>query len=209
MVYFDPETKKAVIAYRGTQIGDLSKNRTGWRDLGADAATYLGLQSLNNRYANAEKVAHAAIAKYGKDNVSLTGHSLGGSQAQYVSRKLGLAADVYNPFGGPGELLNNNYKNVDAHVTHGDPLNWFPMMFDQYKTKEVSFDPEIRYVAKHWPQFAQGAVNAAAGNYGGAVRAVIPRDPVQLIRDLHGIQQWTNNRQPLFTARLGHGVVFS
>lgn len=209
MVYVDPVTKKAVVAYRGTQIGDLEHNRTGWRDLGADAATFLGLQSLNNRFTNAQKVAEAAIAKYGKDNVSLTGHSLGGSQAQYVSRKLGIPADVYNPFGGPGELLNNNYKNVDAHITHGDPLNWFPMMFNQYKSKEINFDPEIRYVEQHWPQFAQGAVLAAGENYGGAIRSIIPRNPIQLIKDVHGIQQWTDNRKPMFSARLGRGVVFT
>ena len=85
---------KAIISYRGT---DVKNPWNRWKDLGTDALIALGLQDEGSRFKNAEKYAKDTIQKYGAGNVELTGHSLGGSQALYVSDKLGLPAKAFNP----------------------------------------------------------------------------------------------------------------
>ena len=92
---------KATIAYRGTNPkGNLS-------DLLADAQLTLGLQSHSSRFADADGLYRATEAKYGKGNVDVTGHSLGGSEALYVARKHSLGGTAFNPgasFAGPDNV---------------------------------------------------------------------------------------------------------
>lgn len=85
---------KAVVSFRGT---DLSGSKNRWKDLGTDALLAFGLQDLSTRFQNAKKTTDQAISKYGKDNVSLTGHSLGGAQALYVHQKTGVDTHAFNP----------------------------------------------------------------------------------------------------------------
>lgn len=73
---------------------------------------------------NAKKTTDQAIQKYGKDNVSLTGHSLGGSQAGYVSRKTGLKSRGFNAAWSPIDLLRKRtYSNFTNHTSNGDPIS--------------------------------------------------------------------------------------
>lgn len=79
----------------------------------------LGLQEKSNRFKNAKKTTDLAVQKYGKDNVSLTGHSLGGSQSAYVSRATGLKGSGFNAGWSPIDALRrrtfSNFKNITAH----------------------------------------------------------------------------------------------
>ena len=45
---------------------------------------------LNGRFRGAVQVYNQTKKKYGKNNVEITGHSLGGSQAMYIGRRYGL-----------------------------------------------------------------------------------------------------------------------
>lgn len=81
----------AVVAYRGT---DLSGKKNKWKDTGTDALITLGLGDLSSRLRSAKKTAYRDQEKYGKENVTLTGHSLGGSSALYAHTKTGLAGDA-------------------------------------------------------------------------------------------------------------------
>lgn len=108
---------KAKVVFRGTNPKNL-------RDLGTDALIGLGLQDKSTRFKNAVKTTDLAIAKYGKENVSLTGHSLGGSQAAYVSRKRGLKATGFNAaWSKIDEMRNRTYSHFHAIQTTSDPIS--------------------------------------------------------------------------------------
>jgi hypothetical protein len=110
---------KAKIAYRGTDV----KNK---RDLGTDALITLGLQDHSSRMKRAVRTADQVTAKYGKENVSLTGHSLGGSQSLHVSRKRGLGATGFNAAMSPVDLLRKRtYSNFHLVTTANDPISKF------------------------------------------------------------------------------------
>lgn len=110
---------KAKIAYRGTDV----KNK---RDLGTDALIAIGAQDASSRMKRAVRTADTVSAKYGKENVSLTGHSLGGSQSQYVSRKRGLKATGFNAAMSPIDALRKRtYGNFHSISTANDPISKF------------------------------------------------------------------------------------
>lgn len=109
---------KAKIAYRGTNV----KNK---KDLEADALITLGLQDHSNRFKRAVRTADQVTAKYGKENTSLTGHSLGGSQAAYVSRKKGLKATGFGAAKSPvdAHFRKRTYTNFHSVSTAADPIS--------------------------------------------------------------------------------------
>ena len=109
---------KAQVAYRGTDL----KGKNKWRDLGADILVGLGLQDLSNRVKKSVRVADRAAAKYGRENTSLTGHSLGGSQAAYAPRKTGLRGTGYNTWFSPliDPLRKRTYTNFTSTTAGGD-----------------------------------------------------------------------------------------
>lgn len=113
---------KAKVAFTGTNF----KKKRWVDDVGSDLLVGLGLQDYSSRMKNAKKTTDEAIKKYGAQNVSLTGHSLGGSQAAYVSRARGLKATGYNAAFSPIDLLRKrtytNFKNVS---TTTDPISMF------------------------------------------------------------------------------------
>jgi hypothetical protein len=109
---------KAKIAYRGTDV-------TNKRDLGADALVALGLQDKSNRFKRAVRTADAVSVKYGKENVSLTGHSLGGSKSQYVSRKRGMSATGFSAAMSPVDIFRKRtYSKFHSISTASDPISF-------------------------------------------------------------------------------------
>ncbi len=105
--YYNSKTKKSSIKYRGT-------DPTNWRDLTTDALVAVGAQGLGSRFKRAEKVYDKAVVKYGKDNVNVYGHSLGGSQALYVNMTRGAKAEAFNPGAGPLEPVKHLYNKTAA-----------------------------------------------------------------------------------------------
>jgi hypothetical protein len=110
---------KVTLAYRGT---DFKNKSNTYRDLGTNALLALGLQDVSSRFKNAKKASDQAIEKYGKDNVNVTGHSLGGSQALYLSNKRGLQGSAFNPFAGVVDSLRKRTYNATAYVNQNDPI---------------------------------------------------------------------------------------
>lgn len=134
-VYKHQDSKDVIIAYRGTDIKtnierkkpssikDIWYSR-GFRDVGADASLAAYNPEYNHRFYNAKMVAQKATEKYGHHNVSLTGHSLGGSQGMYVSKELSLPSVVYNPFIHPIDIaLQTKYENTTIRHNLGDPVS--------------------------------------------------------------------------------------
>lgn len=132
--FYNNRTNKAVIAFRGTQPTNLS-------DLAADTAIFFGVERLFPRFN--EALAHAKLVEktVGKGNVELTGHSLGGSEALYVTEKTGMPSTVFNPgktfeqfdllekydkvrnavFSDPNK---QNNKNTQIYNTRFDPISF-------------------------------------------------------------------------------------
>jgi len=150
VVYQHQRTGHVVIAFRGTDLHDKSRRN---RDIGADALLATGYQSMSHRFYNAEKVTQDLINKYGKENVTATGHSLGGSQALYVSRKFNIHAEAYNPhITWQDAVTHANYYHANVHVNMTDPVAaLYPYINAENK--------DIRYNRKKAPFLAQHGIS--------------------------------------------------
>ena len=81
----------AILAYRGTRPTNLD-------DLNTDAAIFAGQHRTDNEHPRfTEAVNHYNYVKEKYDFVDLTGHSLGGTLADYVGRLHDTKAVVFNP----------------------------------------------------------------------------------------------------------------
>ena len=104
--------KNMIIAFRGT---------AGLNDIGSDISIVKGNVENDERFKRDLETA----MKY-KDTfrLILTGHSLGGSIAKYVSDKLSVPAYLYNA--GAGLNYLNSMKNplVKSYKVIGDPISY-------------------------------------------------------------------------------------
>ena len=107
-VWYNPNTKKLLYNVAGTH--NLS-------DVGTDVWLAFGGLKNTNRYKEASKILDEAKRKYGKDiNTTVTGHSLGGSIAQYVANK---NDKVYTLDKG-ATIGQKTRSNENAYRTEGD-----------------------------------------------------------------------------------------
>mgnify|MGYP003133964050 CR=1 FL=1 len=124
----------AVLSYRGTDITNPS-------DIFADSQIFLGLHSnplmqpLNplNRFESANQKYEKVKDKY--PNLTLTGHSLGGSQALHVARKHGADSITFNPGSSPlGEMFHSilsSDKPQKIYTTGDDLISYSSYLFDR------------------------------------------------------------------------------
>lgn len=125
---------QVVIAYQGTSGGEffITNPAALFTQVLADAEVTLGLvdvtaPALTSSLNFAHKVLVAAKEQgYASTNVFVTGHSLGGIEAEYVALRTGLAGIGFEPSGlGMISAMSNehgkgaNFVNV---VTWGDPV---------------------------------------------------------------------------------------
>lgn len=94
-VFYDPNTKKAVVSHRG------SKGAIDW--LKTNTAMALGYEG-GNRFRHAKKIQKKAEKLYGPENVTTIGHSLGGRIAEKVGQKSSKVI-TYNKAVTPRSLL--------------------------------------------------------------------------------------------------------
>lgn len=105
-VFYSKQTNRAYVAFRGTNPKD-------WTDLVADAFIATGREFLHPRFHRAVSRTREVQSKYGADNVRVTGHSLGGTQAMYVNAHTGVPATAYNPGFSPFDLANTTHWKYD------------------------------------------------------------------------------------------------
>lgn len=101
---FTNDRGEAIVSYRGT-------NPTNLDDLAADLHIVTGSRK-HKRFDEAEDLARRVKAKYGDKKVQATGHSLGGTRALHVNKKLGLNAHVFNPGAGIGDTVDADNVRV-------------------------------------------------------------------------------------------------
>lgn len=138
-VFYNASTKKAVIAYKGT-TPSLNPIHS---DLAADIGILANVPKyMIGRFRGAEKVYNQTKKKYGKDNIEVTGHSLGGSQALYIGRKYGAKGTAFEPGLGlrdayqksiPG-TLDNTMRKVGIDRLYGHVESTMP----QKKTSNIN-----------------------------------------------------------------------
>ncbi len=113
-----------VISYRGTDTPrDWNDDIQMWKTQIPDQ-----YQQANGVYKEIKKIFPNA-------NITVTGHSLGGSLAQLVSAKNGCRAVTFNAYG-TGEILNNNdyynVKNLNI-INYGNPYD--PVFAEKYNAQ--------------------------------------------------------------------------
>ena len=134
-VYKHKLSNDVVLAFRGTDlstkverkpvksISDIWYSR-GFRDIFADASLAAYSPEYNHRFYNYKKTTQDAIKKYGHSNVKVTGHSLGGSGALWISNELDVKAVAHNPFIHPIDAaLGTAYSNAVIRANPGDPIS--------------------------------------------------------------------------------------
>lgn len=113
-----------IIAYEGTVPG------TSTYDVGSLEADYDILnettpKAFTDAAAFAATVEQDAKAKYGSSvSVTVTGHSLGASEAEYAALKTGLGGVTFAGTGIPGYSANGStaHANLINYVAYGDPV---------------------------------------------------------------------------------------
>ena len=130
-VYKDPNSNKTFVAFRGTSRID---------DIKPDIGIALNKYKTTDRYKASKKDLEKVIGKYGKENLHLTGHSLGATTAAELGKEYGITTDAYNAGSTPlqleGDLITNvgcrnlphlnrcqQGKNITYHTVVGDPVS--------------------------------------------------------------------------------------
>lgn len=115
LVYHNKFRKHTYVAHRGTVP-------TNKMDLANDARIVAGTFGASKRIKNASKTHRLVLGKYG-DNVTHTGHSLGGTTADIVGGKFNSKVVTYNK-GTTPSLRYKKTSNTMVHNTTGlDPIS--------------------------------------------------------------------------------------
>jgi hypothetical protein len=135
----DTDPHKAVLSFRGTDV----KNG---HDLGTDALLAMHMEGLSSRFQNAKRTAQAAQAQY--SDLTLTGHSLGASEALYAAKSLKnppTQTVAYSPHVSWAESLGDKFRQAHDFLFGAKPKQ--PNSTFIYKTSD---DPVSAYVSDHY-----------------------------------------------------------
>jgi len=106
-VFCNPNTKETVISHAGTNFG----SKKWYNDLRSDNAILWGLEKQDKRFKNAQSHLDKVKNKYG-DNITVTGHSLGGNRSDYLARaNTDIKGRVFNRGSGPLQSFRKRPKN--------------------------------------------------------------------------------------------------
>jgi hypothetical protein len=119
-VYFNPSTGKYVVAQRGTVPTDRD-------DLQDDVLVVKDELKSSKRHKDEKKFLEKLIADKGKDNIILTGHSLGSNHSKLLSKEFDLPMYGFSE----GETVSAD-KIVENFFDRGD---------DRVQNFKVSYDP--------------------------------------------------------------------
>jgi len=155
-VYYHAGRNKAVVAYRGTVPHNAS-------DLYADATDIFGSSRKmfdSPRFRQADALYKQTVKKYGRQNVEVTGHSLGGSQAMYIGKKYNTKGIAFEPGIGPLDAIERStlgYKTkVKIVSTAYDPKIWKHGSFQNFEYA-ISSGTRFRGPEKHYYVHAHGS----------------------------------------------------
>lgn len=104
-------TGEVVVGIRGTDIKNIE-------DLFTDLALIGGVSRFTPRAGQITKIVKYAIDTYGKENVSLSGHSLGSELARQAANKFGVKAYLYNRASSVFDVFNKENKDIQDYSTN-------------------------------------------------------------------------------------------
>lgn len=106
------KNNKVILAIRGTEL------HSGKKELIKDFRNdiNMGIEKLPYQVANAKEVYYKLIKKYGKENIIVTGHSLGGSISEILGTEYGVEAVTFNAYG--IKKLNGLQINYTENITN-------------------------------------------------------------------------------------------
>ncbi|MCM1265650.1 MAG: hypothetical protein NC200_05565 [Candidatus Gastranaerophilales bacterium] len=86
---------KVILVIRGTELdaGKTEATKDLWNDM------EMGLAFLPNQIKDAKSVYFDLVKQYGKENITVTGHSLGGSESAILGTEFGVNAVTFNAYG--------------------------------------------------------------------------------------------------------------
>lgn len=124
----------AVISYRGTDFTNPSDIFADFHILaGVHSNPLMKQQHAMNRFEEASTKYTDVKRRY--NDVMLTGHSLGGSQALHVARRFGGDAVVFNPgsspLAEPFHTLLTSDRPQTIYTTGDDPISYSSFLFDK------------------------------------------------------------------------------
>ncbi len=130
---------KAVIVHRGTK---------GVQDVITD-----GLYGLTgyktNRFKHAEKVQKQAYDKYGKENTSSLGHSLGSLINNEVGKDAKQTINYNTPMVSIQDLLKGNKENHYEIRSTNDPFNYPRNLLPTRKNETLITNPSLNPLKAH------------------------------------------------------------
>jgi hypothetical protein len=139
------DTGEIVIAYRGTEF-----DREPVQDGGVDAGMVLA--GVNLQTANSEAFTERVLEKARVDadlhhrplQVTVTGHSLGGTLAEINASKYGLKGETFNAYGAAGlrEGVPEGGSQVIDHVRAGDVVSAASPHFGEVRVYAAQKDIE-------------------------------------------------------------------
>lgn len=104
--------KKVILITRGTELSSGKKEAT--KDLKNDIN--MGIEKLPYQVTNAKEVYSKLVKKYGKENIIVTGHSLGGSISEILGTEYGVETVTFNAYG--IKKLNGLKINYTDNITN-------------------------------------------------------------------------------------------
>ncbi len=93
IVLNNEKTGKTKIAFRGTDAKGMNLD-----DIQTDAQIYAGTEGNSTHFKTAQQQAQDVITKYGKENVSVTGYSLGGNKSLAIGQAYDIPSTGFNSF---------------------------------------------------------------------------------------------------------------
>jgi hypothetical protein len=134
-VYYDPTKNHAFVVHRGTK---------GVQDWGTDASLLLtGYQKNNRRFAHAKNIQNQAEEKYGQENISTLGSSLGAKIAEKVGNKT-------------KEVITFNKPTIPLDLIKGKKL---PEKQTDIRASRKSTRPNRTYIYIYRALFGRGATS--------------------------------------------------
>ncbi|RDI62385.1 M10 family metallopeptidase C-terminal domain-containing protein [Microvirga subterranea] len=160
---------QVIVAFEGTDIGDFEQQPefVGAQIL-ADLMIYRGDKppAFDDALAFTKAVIQqAAKAGISKDNVFVTGHSLGGGEAAYVAAQLGLGGATFGAPGIDNDLVPSGaVSQLTNYVEWGDPVGNYsaPSLVESnilFSNDIARFGPAL-YVGSPYGALLLGAANS-------------------------------------------------
>ena len=164
-VYFNPKDKKILMSVTGTH---------NWNDWKTDFSLSKGHLKDTNRYKQSKSTLEKAKKRYGVDDATIAGHSLGGSVSQYIASP---KDKVYTLDKG-ATIGQKTRSNETAYRTKGDVvslLNSNSKRMTTLKKKPAKFNlvNTIR----------DGALNYMTRGFYGAAKSALSSHDVDQIKD--------------------------